>query len=85
MGKLVFDRIAYKNGIMKPENQVIEFHAFCDCDRCNYRKNYIKNGLRNQLTVTIKDKNRLIEAKEFIHNWKCRKKDHTFETEYVTF
>lgn len=85
MGKLVFDRIAYKNSIMKSANQVIEFHAFCDCDRCNYRKNFIKNGLRNQLTVTIKDRTRMIEAKEFICNWKCCKKDHTFETEYVTF
>ena len=85
MGKLVLDRIAYKNGIIKPENKVIELYAFCDCDRCNYRKNFIKSGLRNQLTVTIKDKTRMIEAKEFIRNWKCCKKDHTFRTEDVTF
>lgn len=85
MGQLVFDRICYKHGIVKPENEVVELHAFCDCDRCNYRKNFINNVLRNQLTVTVKDKSRIIEAKEFIRNWKCGKEKHVFKTKYVTF
>ena len=53
MGQFLFDRICYAKGIVKPENKRIELHAFCDCDRCNGRKNSLYHGLRNGLTVTI--------------------------------
>ena len=59
MGQLVFDRVCYKHGVTKPENKMIELHAFCNCDRCNYRKACINNGLRNQLTVTIENENKM--------------------------
>ena len=39
MGQFYFDRICYAKGIVKPKNKRIELHAFCDCDRCNGRKN----------------------------------------------
>lgn len=85
MGQLVSDRVCYKHGVVKPENKMIELHAFCDCGMCNYRKAYINNGLRNQLTVTIENENKMTEAKKFIRNWKCGKKEYTFKTEYVHF
>ncbi len=43
MGQLVSDRVCYKHGVIKPENKMIELHAFCDCARCNYRKAYINS------------------------------------------
>lgn len=85
MGPFLFDRICYSKGVVKPKNKRIELHAVCDCDRCNSRKNSLSHGLRNQLTVTIKDKSKMIEAEEFIRNWKCSKKEYTLKTEYVTF
>lgn len=85
MGQFLFDRICYSKGIVKPENKRIELHAFCDCDGCNYRKNFINNGLRNQLTVSIKDESKIIEAKEFIRNWKCNKSEYSLKPEYVSF
>ena len=85
MGRLAFDRICYKHGIEKPENKMIELHVFCDCDICNYRKASINNGLRNQLTVTVENESKLTEAKKFIRNWKCGKKEYLFKTEYVHF
>lgn len=85
MGQLVSDRVCYKHGIVKPENKMIELHAFCDCGMCNYRKASINNGLKNQLTVTIENENKMTEAKEFIRNWKCGKKEYTSKIEYVHF
>lgn len=79
------DRVCYKHGIVKPENKVIELHAFCDCGMCNYIKASINNGLKNQLTVTIENENKMTEAKEFIRNWKCGKKEYTSKIEYVHF
>ena len=85
MGQLVSDRVCYKHGSVKPENKVIELYAFCDCGMCNYRKASINNGLKNQLTVTIENENKMTEAKEFIRNWKCGKKEYTSKIEYVHF
>ena len=62
MGQLVSDRVCYKHGVIKPENKMIELHAFCDCARC-----------------------KMTEAKKFIRNWKCGKKEYTFKKEYVHF
>lgn len=78
MAKLMFDRVCYEHGIVKPENMCIELHAVCDCGYCNcYR-------LRNELTITVKNKNRQKEAIEFIENWKCGKKEHV-GTKYMRF
>ena len=85
MGQLVSDRVCYMHGIVKPENKMIELYAFCDCSMCNYRKAFINNGLKNQLTVTIENENKITEAKEFIRNWKCGKKEYTSKIEYVHF
>jgi hypothetical protein len=85
MGQFLFDRICYSNGIVKPENKRIELHAVCDCDRCNGRKNSLYHGLRNGLTVTIKDEGKIIEAEEFIRNWKCNKNEYSLTPEYVSF
>lgn len=84
MGQFIFDRICYKKGIVKPENKMIELHAFCDCDRCNCRKNSINHGFRNELTVTVKDKSKMAEAEEFIRSWKCGKNEYSLKPEYVS-
>ena len=52
MGQLVSDRVCYKHGVIKPENKMIELHAFCDCARCNYRKAYINNGLSYSMIIS---------------------------------
>lgn len=85
MGQFLFDRICYAKGIVKPKNKRIELHAFCDCDRCNGRKKSLYHGLRNGLTVTIKDEGKVIEAEEFIRNWKCDKSEYSLKPEYVSF
>ena len=85
MGKFLFDRICYKHGIVKPENKVIELHAICECEKCNYRRKYLQDGLPNQLTVTIEDKNKLNKAKDFICDWKCNKQQRSVKAEYVNY
>lgn len=44
-----------------------------------------KRKLKNELTVTIENENKITEAKEFIRNWKCGKKEYTSKIEYVHF
>lgn len=85
MATLYMDRIAYRNGIEKQENKVIELHGFCDCNKCKYRRLNMKNGLRNRITVTVENENRLNEAVKFIKNWKCNKDTYTADVEYVNF
>lgn len=85
MADLYMERICYKHGIEKPENKMIELHGFCDCSRCKTRMETVNKGLRNTITVTVENENRLEEAKEFLQNWKCNKKEHTFKIEYVRF
>lgn len=85
MADIYMDRVCYKHGIEKPENELIEIHGFCDCDRCKWRKQSVNKGLRNTITATVEHKDRLEEAKEFVRNWKCNKREHTFKTEYVRF
>ena len=53
MSKTYTERICYRNGIVKPENKVLELHAFCDCDKCKIRRKSVNHGLRNVLTVTV--------------------------------
>ena len=83
MAEIYDERIAYKHGIEVPDNEVIELHGFCDCSACNYRKQYC-NGLRNQVTLTIKDKNKLNEARKIITDWKCNSKQHFHKTTYLS-
>lgn len=88
------DRICYRNGIAKPENEALELHAFCNCDKCKLRKQYM-NGTRNTLTVIIynvtqlKKNNKfneiLNEVKQFIENWECKKSNYDFRAEYIRF
>ncbi len=85
MAKIYMERICYRHGVVKPENKVIELHGFCECSTCKWRQQYINHGLRNVITVTIKNEDRLSEAKEFIGSWKCGKQDYTFKREYITF
>ena len=82
MAEIHNERIAYKHGIENPDNEVLELHGFCDCSYCNYRKKY-NRGLRNQVTVTVYDKNHIEEAKKLIQNWKCGIKQHTFKICYI--
>ena len=42
-----------------------------------------KRKLKNELTVTIENENKITEAKEFIRNWKCGKKEYTSKIEFV--
>ena len=35
--------------------------------------------------ATIENENKMTEAKKFIRNWKCGKKEYTFKKEYVHF
>ena len=60
MSKTYTERICYRHGIVKPENKVLELHAFCDCDKCKIRRKSVNHGLRNVLTVTV-EKNGKIE------------------------
>ena len=66
MSKQYTERICYRNGIVKPENKVLELKAFCDCDKCKIRRKSINHGLRNILTVKVEKIERLNEAKQFI-------------------
>ena len=85
MSKTYTERICYRHGIVKPENKVLELHAFCDCDKCKIRRKFVNHGLRNVLTVTVEKMERLNEAKQFIDTWECKKNEYDFRTEYVTF
>ncbi|WP_147354168.1 hypothetical protein [Clostridium sp. AF32-12BH] len=85
MGEFLFDRVCYRHGIVKPENKLIELHAICNCKKCSYRQKLYKNSLRNQLTVTVKDKNKIGKAKEFIRTWECNKQQRSIKAEYVDF
>ena len=85
MSKSYTERICCKHGIAKPENKVLELHAFCDCDKCKIRRQSVNHGLRNVLTVTVEKMERLNEAKQFIATWECKKNEYDFRAEYVTF
>ena len=54
MGQLVSDRVCYKHGVIKPENKMIELHAFCDCAR-----KFIRNWKCGKKEYTFK--------KEYVH------------------
>lgn len=85
MADINMERICYKHGIEKPKNKLIEIHGFCDCSACKLRRQTVNKGLRNTITATVENKNRIEEAREFVRNWKCNKKEYTFKTEYVHF
>ena len=82
MSKTYTERICYRHGIVKPENKVLELHAFCDCDKCKIRRKSVNHGLRNVLTVTVEKMERLNEAKQFIDTWECKKNEYDFRAEY---
>lgn len=45
----------------------------------------MKKGLRNKITVTVENENKLNEAVNFIKIWKCNKDNYTAYAEYVNF
>jgi hypothetical protein len=82
---MLFDiRECYRNGIVKEQDKLYEFHVFCECDKCKWRYKYLKEP-RNQLTITTDSKDKFNQIKEFIENWKCKDGDKNLPTEYIRF
>ena len=83
----MWERICYRHGIVKPENKCVEIHKTCKCEKCTDRRLHGWKGhnFRNNLPVTVINKNKLNKARDFAEKWKCDKDDYDGKVEYVQF
>lgn len=81
----MWERICYRHGIVKPENKCVEIHKMCECEKCTNRRLHGWRGrnFRNALTVTVINKSKLNEVRDFVEKWKCNKDDYDGKVEYI--
>lgn len=85
----ISERIVYKGGIVRPENEGLEINCICECERCKQRYEYSKHrelrnvSCRNRASIIVWDKEKIPKSIQIAKNWVCKNGSIELKTEYI--
>lgn len=77
-------KIRWQNGNLKTREKIYEFHKYCDCEDCRYRRDR-KREPSNQAYIYMMDISKEDIAVEYLKNWKCKDGTRRLKNEVIYY